>query len=111
MRLAGSGGFGRPFQGLPALAGRLGRILLGGLRGLLADRIYKGGELIAARSPRTALHVQAHKLPSQRSREAGRVVRTEVVAVRLRIGCQRAKHRGGIGIYIGQGSDGRMAAG
>ncbi len=111
MRPAAARSFGRGLQGV--LSAALGFIFLvaGGLSGLFAHGIHKSGEFIAAGSPRLSVQVQADQFPAPRSGEAAGMGRAQIVTMRFGVGGQRPQDGCGIRVYIGQGSDCRLAAG
>ena len=77
-----------------------------GREGHLAHGVDQGGEVIVARSAHRA-RIEPDDLPAAGAGEAKRVRGTQVVAVGFRVGRERAKHRGGVGVDIGQGGNGR----
>jgi len=78
--------------------------------GSLSDGIGKRFEIIAAGLECFGIGGDAHHLPTAWSGEAVRVHLTEVVAVRLGVRSERADHRGGIGIDIGERGYRRLGA-
>jgi len=75
----------------------------GGPRGPpLADRLGQGDQVV--RRYGLALGwVETHDVPAPRGRQAGPVVGTQVIGVRLGEGGQRPQHRRLLGVDVGQG--------
>jgi|SRR5580693_7218199 hypothetical protein len=53
---------------------------------------------------------QPHDIPAARRGQPGRMLLAQVIAVRLHVRGQRAEHRGGVAVDVGQRVDGRVLA-
>lgn len=92
-----------------ALGGGSGVVRLG--IGGLTHGVGEGQEVVGSGRRGRVRAGQAEDFPTAWDGEPGRVFGTEVVAVRFGEGGERAKDRGGVGIDVRQGGDGRLAAG
>jgi len=77
--------------------------------GRLAHGVRQGFKIIGRRA-RGFGDLEPHDVPAKRSRQAGRVPGAQVVAVRLGVHGQRAEHGGRLGVDIGEGRHGGLAA-
>src|SRR6266511_1781902 len=103
----------RPQVSAPAHAGvaraRAG-VTPGNGPGRLPYRLGEGHQIVAARRWRYVVAVVAHQVPAARRGQAAGVLLAQVVRVRLGEGRERADHRRGVGVDIGQRGDSRLRA-
>ena len=82
---------------------------LGGTAGL-ANGIGQGEQVIGAGQQRVRVRSLPKHLPAAGGGETIRVLRAQVIAVRLRVDRQRAEHRGGVGVHVRERGDRRATA-
>jgi len=73
------------------------------------NRIGQGDQVVRA-GLWLLLDGKPDDLPSQRGRQSLRVGKAKVIAMWLRLGCQRTQYRSGVGVDVGQGCDSRARA-
>lgn len=77
--------------------------------GRLAHGVRQSFKIIGRR-PRGFGDLQPHDVPAKRGGEASGVPGAQVVAMRLGVGGQRAEHGSRLGVDIGEGGHGGLAA-
>ncbi len=71
--------------------------------GRIPHRIGEGFEVVNRGAELVRIEVEAHNVPATGHRHPLCVHLAQVVAVRIRVGRQRAEHRGALTVDIGQG--------
>ncbi len=74
------------------------------------DSICQRLKVIGRGSRRILVDVQPDNLPAKRRGQPSRVAHAEVVAVRLGVGSQWSEHRSRLGVDVGEGGNGGLAA-